>query len=148
MNSTIDSGTTLRIAVPCYGNRVLPRFGQARDFFFAEADLAAGTLHALQRRSWDQYQEPHLVRWLRCEGVVAVLCGGIHPRFQAALNSEGIGVVWGLRGEVEEVVRQWLTEREPGNTNDADQVVGRTGCRLRRTVRTGCLHRDGQGEKS
>lgn len=148
MNSTINSDNTLRIAVPCYGTRVLPRFGQAREFYFAEADLAAGTLHGLRRCSWDLVDEPHLVRWLRREGVAAVFCGGIHPRFQVALNAEGIGVVWGFRGEVEEVLRQWLREREPGNDNFADRVVGRTGCRLRRTVRAGCPHRDGQGERS
>jgi len=125
MNSPPDVKHWLSVAVPCYGNRVLPRFGQAREFFFAEVDPGDGILYKLQRASWDLYQEPQLARWLKRVGIDAVLCGGIHPRFQLALHAEGIQVVWGFRGEVEEVLQRWLKEkRSPTDTRPTCPPAG------------------------
>lgn len=147
MNPTSDVKDALLIAIPCYGSRVLPRFGQAREFVFAEVDPGDGVPRRLRRCNWDVCQEPQLARWLRREGIEAVLCGGIHPRFQLALGAEGIRVAWGFRGEVEEVLRQWLNERGPAKENCADPVVAQTVCPSRRMVRKGCPHRD-KGETS
>jgi predicted Fe-Mo cluster-binding NifX family protein len=146
MNSTADSEHPVLIAVPCYGSRVLPRFGQAREFFFAEADLASRTLRGLRRQSWDLYEEPQMIRWLCRAGVDIVLCGGIHPRFQVALLSEEIGVVWGFRGEVEEVLGQWLKEEDLAKGYYANSLTGQADCQPRRMTRGACQHRDGQGE--
>jgi predicted Fe-Mo cluster-binding NifX family protein len=148
MNSIADSEKTVLIAVPCYGSRVLPRFGQAREFFFAEVDRTGGTLHRLQRRSWDLYVEPHLVRWLRREDIEVVLCAGIHPRFQIALGVEGIRVAWGFRGEVEEVLRQWLREGKPANENHPNPLLDEAGCPSRNLIRGGCHRRNNQGDST
>ncbi|MEJ2201932.1 MAG: NifB/NifX family molybdenum-iron cluster-binding protein [Desulfuromonadaceae bacterium] len=146
MNATTDSATTVRIAVPCYGDRVLPRFGQSREFYLAEVDLAAGDLHDLKRCSWDRLDEPQLVRWLRCKGVDAVFCGGIHPRFQADLRAGGIAVIWGFRGPVEEILRQWLQRREPLPNPDDDGLFESGRCRLRRGMGSGWPERDGDNK--
>ena len=106
------------IAIPCYGNRVMPRFGQTRDICFAEADLSSRRLLTLEQQSWNPADEPLIVRWLHRKGVDTVLCGGIHPRFQVALEAEKIRVVWGFRGEVEEIVRLWLSEGDLSRTVD------------------------------
>lgn len=147
MDATSSLSNSILIAVPCYGSRVLPRFGQAREFFFADVALTERTLCGLRRHSWDRDDEPQLVCWLRREGIDAVLCGGIHPRFQVALSAEGIEVIWGFRGEVEEVLRQWLKEGVLAKGNYANPFVGQNSCQPRRT-RGGCPHRDGQGESS
>ncbi len=97
-----------RIAVPCYGDRVLPRFGLARDFVFVDVDRGFRTMHSLQRLSWEPLSQPQLVRWLKTAGVSGVLCGGIHPRFQTALYAEGLWVVWGFRGEVAAILQNWI----------------------------------------
>ncbi len=128
MNTNANSEHTVLIAVPCYGSRVLPRFGQAREFFFAEVDLAGRILQGLRRQSWDLYEEPNLIHWLCREGVDLVLCGGIHPRFQVALMAEAIGLVWGFRGEVEEVLRQWLQEEDLAKGNYANPLIGQADC--------------------
>lgn len=148
MNATVTPESTLLIAIPCYGSRVLPRFGQARDFFFAEVDLAERSLLRLQRRSWDLYNEPQVVRWLRREGVATVLCGGIHPRFQAALGAEGICVVWGFRGEVEEILELWLCEGDLTRDAHCRPFVGQEDCPSRRMTLGFCTRRDNQGEPS
>ncbi len=98
----------VRVAVPCYGERVFPRFGQARVFCFAEIDPSGKTPHRLQLRLWPSSQEPQVAHWLRDQGIGGVLCGGIHPRYQAALGSQGIWVVWGVRGEVGAILQEWV----------------------------------------
>ena len=148
MDNFLAPENLVRIAVPCYGSRVLPRFGQAREFFFAEVDPDARTLRGLRRCQWDLHDEPHLGRWLSRAGIVAVLCGGIHPRFQVALLAEGIEVVWGLRGEVEEVVRDWLrSESEP--LGRGVRVGFETETRqIWRMVHGTCPWRKNQGDKT
>lgn len=148
MNSNAATGQSVRIAVPAYGSRIMPRFGQAREFFFAEIDPATRSLDQLQQRVWDLYSDPPLVSWLAREGVAAVVCGGIHPRFQLALVAEGIEIHWGFRGEVEDVLRGWLSggceplgSLTPGNEE-------KHPCPVRRLAPKPCPCRDQQGEKS
>jgi len=148
MNSNAATGKSVRIAVPAYGSRIMPRFGQAREFFFAEIDPATRSLHQLRPRLWDIYSDPPLVSWLAREGVAAVVCGGIHPRFQLALVAEGIEIHWGFRGEVEEVLRDWLSggceplgSLTPGSEENHP-------CPVRRLAPKPCPCRDQQGEKS
>ncbi|MDY0270055.1 NifB/NifX family molybdenum-iron cluster-binding protein [Trichloromonas sp.] len=148
MNSNAASGQPVRIAIPAYGSRIMPRFGQAREFFFAEIDPVSRSLQQLQPRLWDLYSDPPVVRWLVREGVDAVLCGGIHPRFQIALVSEGVEIHWGFRGEVEEVVRAWLAGGcEPlGSLTPTGEE--NHSCPVRRLAPKPCSCRDQQGEKS
>ena len=148
MNSNAAPGQSVRIAVPAYGSRIMPRFGQAREFFFADIDPATRSLGQLQQHVWDLYSDPPLVPWLAREGVAAVVCGGIHPRFQLALVAEGIEIHWGFRGEVEEVLRGWLSggceplgSLTPGNEENHS-------CPVRRLAPKPCPCRDQQGEKS
>ena len=105
----------MRIAVPGYGNRVLPRFGLARLFWVLELNTARQTITDQTPQPWDPVQNPDLPRWLRGLGVTGVLCGGIHQRFRAELEREGIHVNSGHRGEVEKVVRQWLAGEPPAD---------------------------------
>ncbi len=101
-------GTTHRaglVAVPVSGSRVFPRFGLARTFRLAARDGVE--VRNLGERVWDPTREPRLARWLRDQGVEGVLCGGIHPRFQVALELEGLWVLWGQRGEVGSVLARW-----------------------------------------
>lgn len=129
----------LRLAVPCYGDRVLPRFGQVRDFFLVDFDPQTRIVCGLQRRSWDPLSQPQLSRWLKSQGIWAVLCGGIHPRFQAALGAEEIGVIWGFRGEVEEVVKAWLLRFDTRDPFAGLQRRLGQGCAGPfRQVRSGC----------
>lgn len=148
MNSIAASGQSVRIAIPCYGSRILPRFGQARKFFFAEIDPATHLPRRLHQHDWDLYADPPLVRWLADEGVAAVLCGGIHPRFQLALIAEGIEIFWGFRGEVEEVLRDWLAggSQPLGSLTAAGEE--KNHCPVRRLSRKACPCRENQGEGS
>jgi len=99
-----------RIAVPCYQGRVLPRFGIARDFFFADCDLKQKALqdHALVHIP--EHRTRFIADWLYRENVAGVVCGGIHPRFQYDLQRKGIWLLWGARGEVLSVLEEFLQQ--------------------------------------
>jgi predicted Fe-Mo cluster-binding NifX family protein len=107
-----------RVAIPCYGTRVLPRFGLAREFYFAEVDQQAKKVVDLKRKEWNPYFDPQMVRWLRNHNISGVLCGGIHPRFQMALMFDGIWILWGFRGEVVEILEKWLSGEVTGTLAD------------------------------
>jgi predicted Fe-Mo cluster-binding NifX family protein len=102
---TVSSSTV--VAVPVWGSRILPRFGEAREFRFAEIERPGGTIRWLGTRGWDPEKNAGLASWLRTSGAGGVICGGIHPRFLLALEAESLWVCWGQRGEVEEVLRRW-----------------------------------------
>ncbi len=112
------------VAVPVYGSRVLPRFGLARTFRLAARDGVE--VRDLGERVWDPTREPRLARWLRDQGVEGVLCGGIHPRFQVALELEGLWVLWGQRGEVGSVLARWVRGETRPPTADPCRRRGRT----------------------
>lgn len=111
------------VAVPVWGSRILPRFGAARDFRFAEVERARGTIRWLGTRGWDPERDAGVASWLRMLGVGGVICCGIHQRFLFALEAENLWVCWGQRGEVEEVLQRWAM----GEAGSADQRCGRFG---------------------
>lgn len=105
--------TVLRIAIPYYGQRIMPRFGLARQFCLITADLQQGRIDNLIEARWDPVQEPSVARWLRRNAVAGVICDGIHPRFQTALKTEGLWILWGIWGELDEVLQRWLDGNLP-----------------------------------
>lgn len=103
----------LNIAIPCYGSRVMPRFGLAREFYLISINSQTSQVADLKQAKWDPKTEPSVAHWLRELEANGVICDGIHPRFQTALKSEGLWVLWGIWGEVAEVLDQWLAGQLP-----------------------------------
>jgi len=96
----------MTIAIPIYGNRVLPRFGFARDMMLVTVE--DGRIIAQKRiELLPQFDAP-LSPMLAREHVSVVICGGIHPRFQEMFRQQGIDVVWGVIGEWQEVVQAYV----------------------------------------
>ncbi len=96
----------MKIAMPVYGNRVMPRFGCTRKIIVVivedgsavatqELTLAPGTLTTL----------PGL---LASEQVSILICGGIHPRFQQMFQAHGIRLIWGVIGDWRDVLQAYL----------------------------------------
>lgn len=133
-----------RVALPLYGNRVLPRFGLARDFALVDVDCAGKSILGVERREWPSWRWPSVPAWLKDEGAAGVLCSGIHPRFQQALQDEGLWVVWGFMGEVEEVLQLWLLQ---GAVEGRAPAASSPCCRRRIAPGRGQQH-SGSGGKS
>jgi predicted Fe-Mo cluster-binding NifX family protein len=123
MATTNKEKLPLRIAMPYYGSRVMPRFGLARHFYFVTVDPQTSQVADLQQHMWDPQDKPSVARWLREHQVNGVICDGIHPRFQTALEVEGLWVLWGAWGEVNSVLDQWLAGELP--LPNGDTVRGR-----------------------
>ncbi|WP_320361407.1 NifB/NifX family molybdenum-iron cluster-binding protein [Syntrophotalea acetylenica] len=121
--------STCRIALPCYENRVMPRFGMARTFIFADINRSKKQITAITEKNWESSQPMDLPAWLQQQRVEGVLCGGIHPRYQIALEAKGMWVAWGFRGEIEAVLNQWLdAEKHPDSLADGFGFV--SCCRI------------------
>lgn len=117
----------MNIAIPVYGDRVMPRFGCAREITIVSVE---DTDFALKKRialsPEDVLSLPNI---LQAEQVSLVICGGIHSRFQQLLAKQHIRVLWGTVGDWQDVMRAYL-----------DGTL--------QTTRCGCEHRgDGQGHR-
>ncbi|AJF07477.1 NifB/NifX family molybdenum-iron cluster-binding protein [Geoalkalibacter subterraneus] len=134
----------IRVALPLYGNRVLPRFGLAREFALADLDCEGDVILGVERCEWPSWRWPSVPEWLKAQGAVGVLCSGIHPRLQQALQDEGLWVVWGFMGEVEEVLKLWLLQ---GAVEGRAPAASSPCCRRRTTPGRGHQHL-GSGGKS
>jgi len=108
----------VRIAVPSYENRVMPRFGHAREFHIAVADIKIAEIVEIQKCISDYPSAFSTIEWLHRQEIDTLLCSGIHPRFQEALRANNIHVYWGYRGEVNDVIHQWLSGDYPDMSDD------------------------------
>lgn len=119
----------IRLALPCYENRVMPRFGCSRNFVFADILVPEKQISEYTDHAWSPDKHPDLPAWLRLKNVDGVLCGGIHPRFQIALEAQGLWVTWGYRGEIISVLNQWLSSTS-ANQVHGDNSSSLTCCRV------------------
>ncbi|MDY0191402.1 MAG: NifB/NifX family molybdenum-iron cluster-binding protein [Desulfuromonas sp.] len=99
------------IAIPCYTDRVLPRFDQAHKFLLANVDL-----HNKQVNSQTVLTSPvdvhGLARWLAEQEVSGVICSGIHQQQQIELQKLGIWLTWGVAGNLQTVLQHWLQDQQ------------------------------------
>lgn len=99
---------TYRLALPFYENRVMPRFGSARSFVLVDIESHNNRIDKVTRHTWEPDTVPNLHTWLHQKHVNGILCGGIHPRFQIALEAAGMWVISGFKGDIEIVLQQWM----------------------------------------
>jgi predicted Fe-Mo cluster-binding NifX family protein len=45
---------------------------------------------------------------LTSEQISVLICGGIHPRFQEAIQGQNVQLVWGVVGEWQDVLQAYL----------------------------------------
>lgn len=99
--------STLRLAVPLFGDEVAPRFCFADQVLIA--DIAAGAVASSQRLSMGDASWPQRLSELAAAGVSVLLCGGFNRRFLPLASSHGIEVIWGLFGGADRVVQAFCT---------------------------------------
>lgn len=126
--TTVNNHTPQRIAIPRYGQRIMPRFGLARQFYLVTADRHKQQVEARVQHQWDPNKNPSVARWLKELGASGVICDGIHPRFQMALKTEGLWVLGGVWGEIGDILDRWLNGRLTAS-NDLTDTDQATCCR-------------------
>ncbi len=130
--STANDHKPQRIAIPHYGQRIMPRFGLARQFYLVTADRHKHQIDEPVHHQWDPCQEPSVARWLKQMRVSGVICDGIHPRFQTALKAEGLWILGGAWGEIGDVLERWLNGQLTAS-NDLAGTGQETCCRPSRS---------------
>ena len=116
----------MRIAIPIHGDRVMPRFGCAREMIIATVE--DGRVLATKRLTDAAYNVQSLSD---VEQVSVLICGGIHPRFQQLFQKQNIKIIWGVAGPWQDVLHAYLT-----GTLQRDHAL----C-MRRRMGEGCHHR-------
>lgn len=96
----------MNIAVPIYGERVMPRFGLTCEMIIAS--VVNGKIASDKRLTMTAEMFATLPKIFIVEQVSIVICGGIHPRFQQSLERHQIQVIWGVIGEWRAVIRAYL----------------------------------------
>jgi predicted Fe-Mo cluster-binding NifX family protein len=96
----------MKIAIPIHGSRVMPRFGCTREMLIVT--VKEGQRLATKRLTLTPADFVTLPALFRSEQVTVLICGGIHPRFQQALQGQQIHLVWGVVGEWEAVLQAYL----------------------------------------
>ncbi len=96
----------MNIAIPVHGNRVMPRFGCTREILIVAVEN--GKVISKKRLPVTQEMFFSLPDFFGAEQVSMMMCGGIHPRFQQAIQEQNIELIWGLIGEWQEIVQAYL----------------------------------------
>lgn len=93
----------MRIAIPIHGDRVMPRFGCAREMIIATVE--DGKVLATKCLTATAYDIQSLSD---AEQVSVLICGGIHPRFQQLLQQQNVEIIWGVVGQWQDVLQAYL----------------------------------------
>ena len=96
----------MKIAIPIYAGRVAPRFRYCRNFLVIEIK----NRKELKRKELtiDIQSPDHIAEIFAKAGVDQILSGGMNSDFQREFRLRNIGVIWGLIGEVEDVLATYL----------------------------------------
>lgn len=96
----------MNIAIPVHGTRVMPRFGCTHEILIVTVE----DRNIISKRRLPVTQEKFfsLPALLASEQVSVMICGGIHPRFQQAIQAQSIELIWGVMGEWQEIVQAYL----------------------------------------
>ena len=93
----------MNIAIPIHGNRVMPRFGCTREIIVVTVE--DGQIVSKKR---EQITPKTIMSLFASERISVMICGGIHPRFQQALQEQNIQLVWGVIGKWQDVLQAYL----------------------------------------
>jgi len=101
----------VRIGLPIWNSNVSPVFDVARQLLIVDVE-SGKEVNRLQSEIADFFP-PRKVRRLKELGVEVLICGGISQVLAAMLEGAGIQVISWVSGDVEEVLRAYLSGMPP-----------------------------------
>ena len=116
-------------AIPMYGNRVMPRFGCAREIIIVTVE--DGKILSKKRLTMTQEKFISLPEVVASERISVMICDGIHPRFQQVIQGQNIQLVWGVVGEWQDVLQAHLNGTLQSNPAFCPRHGHRRGSRFR-----------------
>ena len=103
----------MKLAIMLYGTRVSPRYGYSQGVLIVEVNNQG----EFGRKTLEigKYYPEKIPDLLSKEGVEVVISGGMNQHFQNLFRLRGIEVIWGIIGEVDDVLAAFMTGRlSPG----------------------------------
>jgi predicted Fe-Mo cluster-binding NifX family protein len=123
----------MNIAIPIHGSRVMPRFGCTREIIVVT--IEDGRIVSRKQLMMTPEMFISLPVVLASEHISVMICGGIHPRFQQAIQGQNIQLVWGVVGEWQDVLQAYLDGTLYSDPTFCLHHGSRRGYRLRRGYR-------------
>ena len=120
----------MNIAIPIHRNRVMPRFGCAREIMVVTVE--GDRIVSRKRVMMTPEMFVSLPAVLASEHISVMICGGIHPRFQEAIQRQNIQLIWGVVGEWQDVLQAYLNGTLQTNPSFCLQHGSRRAHRFRR----------------
>jgi len=107
-----------KIAIPLAQQQPTPHFGAADSFLILEMDEDTGSLASKNMATPPPHERGVFPRWLRDQGVQAIIAGGMGPRAQAMLAGFGIDVAYGAEDgrDPEELAKAYMKGELPTTT--------------------------------
>lgn len=120
----------MRIALPLFGSDIAPRFCFAREMLVV--DLVEGKETSRRHVMFGHEYGPQRIRTLSEYGVKVILCSGFNRHFLPLAQESGIEVVWGLQGDIEDLIERFLS----GKLKTQPRPYRGSGCKRRRRRRS------------
>ena len=98
-----------RIAVCNLHDRVCPRFDQTREIFIY--DINQSDKRPIEKLDVSNFSPERIMPLLAERKVGVIISGGIQERFQVMLLRSNVDVIWGIAGNVKDVVQAYLRGR-------------------------------------
>ena len=95
-----------KIGIVVFNNEVSPRFGMSPALMVAQVE--GKTVKQSETASLEAVPPGALADFIAGQGVKVLICGGIHERFQTALEQRGVKVIWGIIGPAEQALNEYL----------------------------------------
>ena len=96
----------MKIAIPIYADRVAPRFRYCRKFIIIEFENKKEMKR--EKLTIDIESPIQIAEVMARAGVDQILSGGMNLDFQREFRLRNIGVIWGLIGEIDDVLSAYL----------------------------------------
>ena|SRR6266540_985902 len=119
MKYTDASKRVVRVAVPYYGSLIRPNMGLEKVYFVADVDIDAQSLKNLSVKVWNPKIKRELPDWIKKGGISGIICSDGSISFENYFNTKNIWVSWGQKGDVTDVIEQWV-QQHPRHKNKQD----------------------------
>jgi predicted Fe-Mo cluster-binding NifX family protein len=96
----------MKVAIPINGDRIAPRLPLAKEVFIVE--LRGKREMGREKVNISFLHSLEIPEFLASQGVTKVIAGGVDWHLQEMLRVHNIDVIWGIMGDVDEVLAFFL----------------------------------------
>ena len=94
-----------KIAICAFERRVCPRFDMTREVLILDGRDPGR--EPAEQMNLSRFSPEDQVRMLVQTGIHLVIVGGIQERFQQMFHRQNIEVIWGVMGDIKDVIRAY-----------------------------------------